>query len=86
MIKKHLWIMAPDRSSLETELGRDEGVGKWWGPFGDQETSPPWSRAELPMKIVSKDATQLPSLPAMEGGLRIRGFLACKLAVDQTLL
>lgn len=78
--------MPPDGSSLKTELGRDEGVGKWWGPLGDQGTSPPWSRAELPMEIASKDATQLLSLPAMEGGLRVRGLLACKLAVGQTLL
>lgn len=63
---------------------KEEGSGG--GPFGDQGTSPPWSRAELPIEIVSKDATQLPSLPAIEGGLRIRGFLAWKLAVDQTLL
>ena len=38
------------------------------------------------MEIASKDATQLLSLPEMEGGLRVRGLLACKLAVGQTLL
>lgn len=76
--------MAPDGSSLEIELGRrDEGGGSGGVPLGTRE--PHLLEPSRTSIGVSQDATQLPSLPAMEGGLRIRGFLACKLAVDQTL-
>ena len=66
--------MAPAGSYLKRELGKDEAVGKWWGPFRDQGTSSLEQSRTSHGNCVQGCYTAI-VLPATEGGLRVRASL-----------